>query len=254
VDKTVLENAVGTPGYLGEILIQMGLVSSTQVESALAEQSFVRENLKQSRTEDLGSTIKVRTEKLEELVNLVGEFVSLHARIGLHAEKSSDQDLRSMGEQMDGLVRQFRDLSISMHMVPIGMLFSGFRRLVRDVSQELGKDVQLVLEGTETELDKTITDSLKDPLLHLVRNSVDHGIETPEVRKNTGKDPRGTLKLSAYYSGASVILEIQDDGKGIDPEKIRQKALEKGLVNPDQVLNKQDIFQLIFAPGFSRRS
>jgi two-component system chemotaxis sensor kinase CheA len=251
VKKHDLERAIGTKGYLGEILVQMGLASQEDIHKALEEQKFVRQVQAEQSVQETSSTIKVNTEKLNELVNLVGEFVSLQARLGLTADQKQDQEFRSLSEQLDTLVREFRDLSISMHMVPISLLFSSFRRLVRDVSQELGKEVLLEFEGADTELDKTIIDLLKDPLLHLIRNSIDHGIEIPPERITQGKTPQGTIKLSAHYVGTSVILTIFDDGRGINQEKVLNKAIEQGIIDPTDQLSPQEILQLIFVPGFS---
>ncbi len=246
-----LEHAIGSKDYLGDVLIRSGYVTQEQVQSALSEQNYVRKMRETRRQTESSSTIKVQTEKLDELVNLVGEFVSLHANIAMLAEQKGDQDVRSAAEQMEGLIRQVRDLSIDLHMVPVDLLFSGFRRLVRDLCADLGKDVHLELEGTETELDKNVVDALKDPLLHLIRNSIDHGIETPEERSAAGKERAGRLKLSAYYAGAHVVIEIDDDGAGLNAERIRAKAVDRGLISAELELSESEIQGLIFEPGFS---
>ncbi len=251
IDPQDLQSAVSSKNYLGEVLVKKGFVSEEQVNSALKEQNFVREVRESRRTVETSTTIKVKVDKLDELVNLVGEFVTMHAGIAMVAERKNDQDFRAAAEQMEGLIRQVRDLSIELHMVPIEILFSGYRRLVRDLSEDLSKQVQLKLEGTETELDKNVIDSLKDPLLHIIRNSIDHGIETPEQRTKKGKDPTGTLRLSAYYSGANVVIQVVDDGAGMDVERIRQKGIERGVIDASDRYSEQDILQLIFAPGFS---
>ncbi|TVR92685.1 MAG: chemotaxis protein CheA [Spirochaetaceae bacterium] len=251
IERKDLESAVSSKSYIGEVLVKKGFVSEEQINSALKEQNYVRDIRENRRTVETSTTIKVKVEKLDELVNLVGEFVTMHAGIAMVADRKNDQDFRAAAEQMEGLIRQVRDLSIELHMVPVEILFSGYRRLVRDLSEDLSKQVQLKLEGTETELDKNVIDSLKDPLLHIIRNSIDHGIESPEVRKRKGKPPTGTLRLSAYYSGASVVIQVVDDGAGMDVERIRQKGIERGVIDNSDRYSEQDILQLIFAPGFS---
>lgn len=251
IDPKDLETAVSSKSYIGEVLVKKGFVSEEQIKSALQEQNYVRDIRETRRTVETSTTIKVKVEKLDELVNLVGEFVTMHAGIAMVAERKNDQDFRAAAEQMEGLIRQVRDLSIELHMVPVEILFSGYRRLVRDLSEDLSKQVQLKLEGTETELDKNVIDSLKDPLLHIIRNSVDHGIESPEVRIKKGKNPTGSLRLSAYYSGASVVIQVVDDGAGMDVERIRAKGIERGVIDASDRYSEQDILQLIFAPGFS---
>lgn len=246
-----LERVIGSRDYLGDTLVQRGYITPERVESALQEQQYVRRIREQRQVTETTSSIKVSTEKLDSLVNLVGEFVSMHANLTHRAEMREDREFIAMGEQMEALVRDLRDLSIDMHMVPVAVLFSGFRRLVRDLAQDLGKEVALQLEGAETELDKNVIDSLKDPLLHIIRNSIDHGIETPDERRATGKDPQGTVRLAAYYAGTNVIIEVTDDGKGIDAEKVKAKAVEGGIIAADADLTEEEMLALIFSPGFS---
>ncbi|NBF39206.1 MAG: chemotaxis protein CheA [Spirochaetes bacterium] len=246
-----LEQAMGSRDYLGETLVQRGYITPERVESALQEQQYVRRMREQRQVTETTSSIKVSTEKLDSLVNLVGEFVSMHANLTHRAESREDREFIAMGEQMEALVRDLRDLSIDMHMVPVDILFSGFRRLVRDLAQDLGKEVALQIEGSETELDKNVIDSLKDPLLHIIRNSIDHGLETPEERRAAGKDSRGTVRLAAYYAGTNVVIEVADDGKGIDAEKVRAKAAERGIIAADADLSEEQMLDLIFSPGFS---
>jgi two-component system, chemotaxis family, sensor kinase CheA len=152
---------------------------------------------------------------------------------------------------VERLITELRDNTMSIRMLPNGNTFSKFKRLVRDLSAELGKQITLVTEGEETELDKTVIEKLNDPLVHLIRNSIDHGIETPAVREKTGKRKEGTVKLIAEHSGANVLIHIIDDGAGIDPEALRLKAIEKGIIHPEDILTEKDIYNLIFAPGFS---
>jgi two-component system chemotaxis sensor kinase CheA len=251
ITRNDLEQAVNSRDFLGEVLVDKGIVSSEEVKSALKEQQFVRKMRETRMNTEVSSTIKVKTEKLDSLVNLVGEFVSMHASIAQLSEKKEDYDFISLSEQMESLVRDIRDLSMEMHMVPIDILFSGYRRLVRDLSEDLGKEINLVLEGTDTELDKNVIDQLKDPLMHIIRNSIDHGIESPEQRKKAGKKASGTIVLSAFYSGANVIIQIKDDGAGLNAERIRKKAIERGIISGDADLSQEEIHSLIFEPGFS---
>jgi two-component system chemotaxis sensor kinase CheA len=246
-----LEQAIGSRDYLGETLVQRGYVTPERVESALAEQQYVRRIREQRQMSETTSSIKVSTEKLDALVNLVGEFVSMHANLTHRAEQRGDREFASIGEQMEALVRDLRDLSIDMHMVPVDMLFSGFRRLVRDLANDLGKEVALRIEGSETELDKNVIDALKDPLLHIIRNSIDHGLESPQDRRAAGKEAQGTVTLSASYAGTSVVIRVTDDGRGIDAEKVRATAVERGVVTADAELGEEQMLDLIFAPGFS---
>jgi two-component system chemotaxis sensor kinase CheA len=152
---------------------------------------------------------------------------------------------------MDRLAAELRDSTLSIRMVPIGTTFGRFKRLVRDLSAELGKEIDLQTEGAETELDKTVIERLGDPLVHLIRNSCDHGIESPEQRKTAGKTARGTVRLSAYHTGPNVFIEIRDDGAGLDAEAIRAKGIERGLLTADATPSQQDLFKLIFQAGFS---
>jgi two-component system chemotaxis sensor kinase CheA len=251
IDAADLEQAIGSREYLGEALVQRGYVTSERVESALQEQQYVRRIREQRQATETAASIKVSTEKLDSLVNLVGEFVSMHANLTHRAERRGDREFISLGEQMEALVRDLRDLSIDMHMVPVDMLFGGFRRLVRDLAHDLDKEVALRIEGSETELDKNVIDALKDPLLHIIRNSIDHGLEAPDERRAAGKEPQGTVTLSAYYAGANVVIRVTDDGRGIDADKVRAKAVERGIVAADAELSEEQMLELIFAPGFS---
>ena len=251
LSRDELRQVMESKGYLGQALVSRGYVSSERVDSALEEQQYVRSKRAERQESTASSTIKVGTEKLDSLVNLVGEFVSMHANLTLQASRKEDQDMQSLAEQMEGLVRQLRDLSIDMHMVPVNALFSGFRRMVRDLAAELGKEVSLELKGTDTELDKNVIEALKDPLLHIIRNSIDHGIESAEERREAGKPEKGTVTLSAYYSGAHVAIDVLDDGKGLDAERIRAKAAERGVIGAEDSLSDSEALQLIFAPGFS---
>jgi two-component system, chemotaxis family, sensor kinase CheA len=197
------------------------------------------------------SSIRVASDKLDQLMNLVSELVTTQARLALYAETDGSTELLSIAENVQKLSRQLRDTAFSIVLIPIENMLTRFQRLVRDLSKDLKKDVIFEAEGTETELDKTIIENLTDPLMHILRNSLDHGIETPEIRAEKGKPVQGKILLKAFYSGANVIIQIFDDGAGIDPNVIRNKAIQKGLINPDIPLTKKEILDLIFIAGFS---
>ncbi len=206
-------------------------------------------------------TIRVDIERVEVLMNLVGELVLDRNRIVKLASRFSSLDKESevaeeLNEAIAGMSRSVSDLQeavMKLRMQPVKRIFSKFPRIVRDLAKKLGKKINLEMEGEDTEIDRSILNKLEDPLIHLVRNSIDHGIETPDVRVAAGKPETGTIKLAAFQEGDRIIVSIEDDGKGIDPEVIKNKAIEKGLIKPDQAENMSDkeIFELIFLPGFS---
>ena len=197
------------------------------------------------------SSIRVATDKLDTLVDLVGELVTIQARLSLTALSRGIPEFLSIAEAVERLTGNLRDETMSIRMMPIGATFSRFKRLVRDLAQELGKEVALVTEGAETELDKTVIERLGDPLMHLIRNSIDHGIESPAARTRAGKPAAGTVVLSAAHSGAHVLIQIRDDGSGFDLETIRAKGIERGLVREGEGLSEKELLSLIFMPGFS---
>jgi two-component system chemotaxis sensor kinase CheA len=197
------------------------------------------------------SSIRVSAEKLDELVNLVGELVTVQARLSEVASRRDDPDMLEISESVDRLTAALRENSISIRMLPLKSTFERFRRLVHDLGNELGKNVELTIEGAETELDKTVIDQLKDPLVHLIRNAMDHGIETPQARIAAGKRPLARIHLSAEHSGAHVLVRVGDDGRGLDVEAVRARAIEQGLIGTDAWLTEPEILSLILAPGFS---
>jgi len=196
-------------------------------------------------------SLRVDAAKLDELVNLVGELVIAQARLSQLAGDIRHAALTGVAEEIERLSNELRDNTLGIRMLPIGTTFSRFRRLVRDLSSDMQKQIELVTEGGETELDKTVIEQLGDPLVHLLRNSIDHGIESPRERMERGKAPTGKIILSAEHAGGEVLIHITDDGRGMDPEKIRAKAVEKGLVPADARMTDSEIFNLIFLPGFS---
>lgn len=200
---------------------------------------------------DVSSSIRVSSEKLDELVNLVGELVTIQARLSQVATSNNNGEMISISEEVERITWSLRDSALNIRMLPIGSTFSKFKRLVRDLSKELGKEVELITEGAETELDKTVIEKLNDPLIHIIRNSIDHGVESPEKRTKQGKNRLGAVTLSASQSGGSVLIRIKDDGAGLDKEAIRAKAISQGLVNDNAELSEAEIFSMIFMAGFS---
>ena len=238
--------ADGSAPPLGEILVEQRSVEKEVVQAALEKQNQARE----SKTKE-NRYVRVHADKLDELINLVGELVIAGAGANLLAQRANDSSLQEATSTMSRLVEEIRDGALKLRMVPIGDTFSRFQRVVRDVSKELGKDIDLVISGADTELDKTVVEKIGDPLMHLVRNAMDHGIEPADKRLAAGKPVKGTLKLNAYHDSGSIAIEISDDGGGLNRDRILKKALERGLVQPSQTLTDQEIYNLIFEAGFS---
>lgn len=218
-------------------------IGSAEAGSAVAE--------RRAPTADSASSIRVSAQKLDSLVDLVGELVIAQARLAELAAGRADDQLLAVAEDIGRLSAELRDNTLDIRMIPIGTTFVRFKRLVHDLASELGKDIQLETEGAETELDKTMIERLFDPLVHLIRNSCDHGIETPGARRLAGKTAMGTLKLRAYHSGQNVFVEIHDDGAGLDAAAIRKKAIASGILDESAQLPPDEIYKLIFLPGFS---
>ncbi|MHB1013955.1 MAG: chemotaxis protein CheA [Desulfurivibrionaceae bacterium] len=246
-----LKMALDRQKPLGELLVGENLVSRISVDAALAEQKLVREAKEKATVAKGAESIRVASEKLDQLINLVGELVVTQARLTQVASHHKDSDLVEPVEEVERLTAELRDCVLNIRMLPIGTTFAKFKRLVRDLSAELGKEVVMVTEGAETELDKNVIDQLGDPMVHLIRNSIDHGIESPEEREQAGKPRKGTITLAAQHSGANVVITVTDDGKGLDTERLRQKGLEKGLLRADMELSEQEIWNTIFVPGLS---
>jgi two-component system chemotaxis sensor kinase CheA len=200
---------------------------------------------------DSASSLRVPAVKLDQFVDLVGELVTVQARLSELSAQRDDPEVAEVSEEIERLTSALRENSMNIRMMPIRSTFEKFRRLVHDLARDLGKEVELTIEGAETELDKTVIDQLGDPLMHLIRNSMDHGIEPPAVRASRGKSPTAKIHLSARHSGASMLIGVSDDGAGIDAEAVRNRAVEKGLVAADAVLSEAEIFALLFEPGFS---
>lgn len=250
-DRETIERAISLQKRIGEVLVEQG-VSRDEVETALKEQEHIRSTRERTNHELSSSSIRVASEKLDNQIDLVGELVTLQARLAQSVEKRADSELQTISEQLDRLVSELRDSTMSIRMLPIGTTFSKFRRLVRDLSQDLGKEVEIEMEGSETELDKTVIDRLGDPLVHIIRNSIDHGIESPAVREKVGKSRHGTVRLIAQHVGATVEISVKDDGAGLNREGILAKAQERGIVSSNVAdLADEQVYELIMAPGFS---
>lgn len=247
IKPETVTKALSNQKKIGELLIESGAVSCGKVESALIEQ----QRLEKQRSSAKSGTVRVPSDRLDKLVNLVGELVITQARLSQVSADMNDAELANPVEEVERLTTELRDSVLNIRMMPIGTTFSKFRRLVRDLSAELGKDIDLITEGADTELDKTVIERLDDPLVHLIRNCIDHGIEYPKERKKKNKSQTGTIRLAAAHKGANVVINIEDDGAGLDPEAIRAKAIEKGLISKDAELTEKEILSQIFAPGFS---
>ncbi len=231
---------------LGEILVDMGVTSKAEVSAALSAQSAVQKA-------PLAAAIKVDTKKLNVLLELVGELVISQAIISQNnvLQKDENQKISKDIAEMAKITGGIQDHIMSLRMVPLRQTFQKMNRLVRDLSRKTGKAVNFVVYGDETEIDKTIVEQLNDPLVHLLRNAVDHGVESLEVRRAAGKTGDGTITLGAYQKGGNVVIEIRDDGGGLNLDRIRKKAVERGLIDPNKQQTDEALKDLIFLPGFS---
>lgn len=249
---------------IGKLFVESGVIPHDRIKAALSEQKVLESQRARLKT----STVRVPSDKLDNLINLVGELVITQAHLTQIVTSDSEIEkierlnpaeaweritgqLGNPVETLERLTSELRDCALNMRMIPIGITFGKFRRLIRDLSAELGKEIELITDGAETELDKTVIERLNDPLVHLLRNSIDHGIQVPEERLKNGKPGKGIISLSAAHKGAKVVISIEDDGVGIDPNAILEKALEKGLITQETELSEKEIFSLIFMPGFS---
>jgi two-component system chemotaxis sensor kinase CheA len=226
---------------IGEILVEQKAVHKEVVEAAADKQKSISEK----QATDAG-LIRVHADKLDELIDQVGELVIAGASANLLARRNGDSALVEANSVLSRLVETIRDSALQLRMVQIGETFNRFHSITRDLSQELGKDIDLVINGAETELDKSVVEKIGDPLMHLVRNAMDHGIESAEARVAAGKPARGRIELNAYHESGSIVIEVADDGRGLDLETLQAKAIEKGLIQPGQTLSDQEISNLIF--------
>ena len=228
----------GPVPFVGELAVSEGLIEAPVIDAVIKRQEECK-------------VVRVSASKLEELITLVGELVISGANTHLLAREAENNSLIDATERLGGLVESIRDTSLSLRMVQIGDTFARYRRVVRENSRDLGKEIDLLISGGETELDKVVVDKMADPLMHLVRNSIDHGLETPDERQQAGKAPRGTISLNAFHDSGSIVIEIKDDGRGLSKDKILAKALEKGLIKEAHNLTDEEIYRLIFEAGFS---
>ncbi len=254
VDRATLEavRAEDPAMPLGQALVQHNAAPLKDVAQALRQQA---QQQKQVRQESAGAadSIRVRTDRLDKLIDMVGELVIAQALIAADGivMQAGHQGLSRKVSMAGKIVRDLQDLSMSMRMVPLKPVFQKLARLVRDLSQKSGKTVEFQTHGEDTELDRNMVDAIADPLVHMVRNSLDHGLEAPAERTASGKRAAGVLRLSAYHAGGAVVVELHDDGRGLNREKIVAKAIAKGLIDSGKQMSDRDVFALIFAPGFS---
>ncbi|MFA6313473.1 MAG: chemotaxis protein CheA [Sterolibacterium sp.] len=232
--------------HLGEILVERQMVQPEIVEAAAVKQKQISD-----KKADEARLIRVHADKLDQLIDLVGELVIAGASANLLAQKSKQVNLVEATSVLSRLVESIRDSALQLRMVQIGETFNRFNRVVRDTAKEIGKEIELVITGADTELDKSVVEKIGDPLMHLVRNAMDHGLEPTAVRVAKGKPAAGRVELNAYHDSGSIVIEVVDDGAGLPREKIRAKAIEKGLISENQTLSDQEIANLIFEAGFS---
>ncbi len=197
------------------------------------------------------TTVRVSSEKLDRLMDLLSEMITAQSGLEHFNNKLQNENLQQITEVYEKLVRKLKDNVLDLRLIPIYTLISRFKRLVRDLSGELGKKVRLETQGTDNELDKSIIEQLYNPIMHIIRNSIDHGIETPEERVKQNKPEEGLLSINTYHEASSVVIEVKDDGRGMDVQEIQKKAIEKKLIKPDTELTKKELINLIFHPGFS---
>lgn len=246
VELAISEQALGDERPLGEILVDHGVVGADEVAAVLSVQADAKGVV-------ADSTIRVDVRLLDDLMNLVGELVLARNQIVQLSHVAADESLTGPAQRLNLIATELQEGVMRTRMQPIGNVWNRFPRVVRDLAHACGKQVQVEMDGADTELDKTIVEAIKDPLTHLVRNSVDHGIESPDVRRAGGKPAEGRLSLRAFHEGGQVIIEIGDDGAGIDVAKVAAKAIERGLVTPEALdsMSQRELLNLIFLPGFS---
>lgn len=251
VSRETLDHALAQQKRVGEILIEQHAATPQQISQALQKQ---QESATHAKKGTDTASIRVDTAKIDKLINLVGELVitqSMLSDLSARFEMSQLAVLLERVAQLERNTREIQERVMGIRMLPIGSAFSRFPRLVRDLSGKSGKKIQLVLSGEETELDKTVIESITDPLTHLVRNSADHGLEPPEERLAAGKDEQGTIHLNAFHEGGNICITVEDDGRGLNRDKILAKAVKSGLISEQDKLTDDQIWPLIFKPGFS---
>lgn len=254
--KSAIEDVfifVGDDASLTIEPVDPGLVSQAAVSGQTAAPSKPANDGRHpvTKTELPGGALRVPAERLDELMNRVGELVIAQSRLKQVTASSTDVNLHSVAEEIERLASELRDSMMSVRMVPISQLFGRFRRLIHDLARDTGKTIEFHTSGETTELDKTIIERLADPLIHLIRNAADHGLEGPDERLAAGKPATGQVTLAARQAGTEVIITVNDDGRGVDVDRVRAKAEKNGLIQPGAQLTEQEIVQLLFQPGFS---
>ncbi len=251
VSRETLDHALARQKRVGEILVEQHAATPQQISQALQKQ---QDNAAHVKKGSETASIRVETDKIDKLINLVGELVitqSMLSDLSTRFEMSQLALLLERVAQLECTTREIQERVMGIRMLPIGSAFSRFPRLVRDLSAKAGKKIQLLLSGEETELDKTVIESIGDPLTHLVRNSADHGLELPEERLDNNKPELGTIRLNAFHAGGNICITVEDDGRGLNRDKILAKAIKSGLIGEQDNLTDDQIWPLIFKPGFS---
>ena len=247
VDQKTVTEVMGSKKMLGEALVDNKKVSPSDLKKALADQEHARKSVP--------TTVRVDINKLDSLVNLIGELIINESRLRTLAEDIPEANLKrsliSQCEETSRIVNELQHQAMNTRMVPVDSIFSQFHRMVRDLSKKQGKNIRLILTGQETELDKNIIEKINNPLKHLVRNSIDHGIEMPDERQSKSKNSEAIVHLKSYQKEGSIFIEIMDDGKGLDKDAIYKKAIEKGILQKDEEISDDQIYHLVFNPGFS---
>lgn len=234
------------PPRLGAMLVEQGMAPPSVVQAAVERQTQLRD-----KKSEEARFVRVQADKLDALIALIGELVISGSAAQILATRHHDEELLAVNTRLRALVEGARDRALQLRMVPIGETFARFKRVVHEVSRSLGKDVELSITGGDAELDKSMVDQIVDPLTHLVRNSLDHGLETPAERLASGKSEKGLLSLNAHHESGSIVIQVSDDGRGLSRERILRKAIERGLVKPDAEMTDAQVCDLIFMPGFS---
>ncbi|WNO10182.1 chemotaxis protein CheA [Teredinibacter sp. KSP-S5-2] len=241
---------------LKRLLMEHGLLESDKVNTSKKAKKennspHKQESKQLESKKNTTKFVRVDAERLDNLINLIGELVINRQRVDTISERMKDQLLDESVESLRYLTEKVRDAALELRMVPIGETFQRFKRVVRDTAADLNKKITLELDGQETELDRSMVEKLTDPLTHIVRNAIDHGIESPDVREENGKDAHGMLKLSAYHDSGNIVIEVRDDGRGLNTDKIYEKAVEKGILDKKQSYSRKEIHNCIFHAGFS---
>ncbi|WP_448375945.1 chemotaxis protein CheA [Fervidobacterium sp.] len=253
--EKIYDKVMGVSEVKNVIVKPLKIEVEKQSTEAKREKEEAEEKNKEQKKVKVTQTVRVDTEKLDTLMNLMGELVIARSRIADILKKYSIKEVDESLAQLSRITLDLQNIVMKVRMVPIEFVFNRFPRMVRDLSRNLGKEINFIMEGEETELDRTFVEVIGDPLVHLIRNAIDHGIETKEERIANGKPPIGTVKLSARHEGNNVVIEVEDDGRGMSREKILKKAVERGLVSEEKAAAMPDerIFEFIFLPGFSTK-